>query len=366
VLINGNELWSKTATGPNVTNTPLGIQLDSDGNPYVLVNSATASHTQQAVIDKFNPPGDVLASFGPPAIGYAPIFHVDAKGNSYLAGSNASDTASVVVKFTLTGSTAWIHSLSAAVLPIEVASAITTDPSGQVFLAQTNTDPTPNNGDDISVLSLDTNGNERWLARYAHPNRSGQDMAVALTVNSAGEPYAAGFVQVSGETQVATVKLESTGKLARARLYPNTPGGDQAQAIAGAGSNLFLLASMSNTSTGAGGTSIIDYVQDAAEVSPSSLTFASQPEKTQSAPQSFTLTNTTEVEMTQISFDVTGDFHVINNCPTSLAPGASCKVGVTFTPTTTGTRSGTITVDDDWAGSSANPQTVKLTGTGVS
>jgi hypothetical protein len=362
---NGNELWSKTAPGPNVTNTPLGIQLDSNDNPYVLVNSATASHTQQGVIVKFDPSGDVLASFGPSVIGYAPIFQVDAQGDSYVAGSNPSDTADVVAKFTPTGGTAWVHSLSAAVLPIELPVGITTDPAGQVFLAQTNADAVSDNGDDIAVLSLDANGNERWLARYAHPNRSGQDSAAALTVNSAGEPTVTGYVQVSGETQVATVKFLSTGTLAWAQLYPSTPGGDSGEAITGAGPNVFVLATISNPSTGAGGTVIIDYVQDAAKVSPSGLTFGSQAEKTQSAPQSFTLTNTAEVAMTQISFSITGDFQLINNCPTSLAAGASCTVGVTFTPTATGTRTGTVTVHDDWGGSTTNPQTVTLTGTGT-
>jgi hypothetical protein len=358
----GRELWSKTAPGPNVTNTPLAIQLDSNGNPYVLVDSATASHTQQAAIDKFDPSGDVLASFGPGVVGYAGGFHVDAQGNSYVDGSNPADTAPIIAKFTPTGATAWAHNVAN-----NLGSAyITTDPAGQIFIAQNSPDAVSNNGADISVLSLDANGNERWLARYAHPDRPGADSALGLSVNSAGEPYVTGYIQVSGGTQVATVKFESTGTLAWAQLYPSTPGGDQPEGITGAGPNVFVLAGISNPSTGAGGGVIIDYVQDAAKVSPRSLTFGSQAEKTQSAPQSFTLTNTAEVEMTQISFDISGDFQLINNCPTSLAAGASCKVSVTFTPTATGTRTGTVTVHDDWAGSTSDPQTVTLTGTGVS
>jgi hypothetical protein len=364
---NGKELWSKTAAPvPNIVNSPTAIGLDSSENAYVLVNSSTASHTEESVIVKFDPAGDVLVSFGQNVLGDIPVLHIDAQGNSYVSGSGgATNDVPIAAKFTSSGATAWVHNLSKAVQPVELPVGITTDSGGQIFIAQTSPDPASNNGFDIAVLSLDANGNERWLGQYAHSNRSGEDSASALAVNSFGEPYVTGFVEVSGGTQVATVKFESTGKLAWAELYPSTPTSAQAEAIAAAGPSLFVLASVSNPSTGAGGTSIIDYVQDAAEVSPASLTFGSQAEKTESVPQFFTLTNSAELEMTQISFDITGDFQLINNCPTSLAAGTSCKVGVTFTPTATGTSTGTVTVHDDWAGSTTNPQTVKLTGTGT-
>jgi pectate lyase len=59
----------------------------------------------------------------------------------------------------------------------------------------------------------------------------------------------------------------------------------------------------------------------------------------------------------------TGDFSVTsNNCITSLAAGSSCMVGVSFTPTAEGTRTGTLSFSD-WAKSS--PQTVNLVGSGV-
>src|SRR5262249_19147351 len=44
------------------------------------------------------------------------------------------------------------------------------------------------------------------------------------------------------------------------------------------------------------------------------------------------------------------------------AAGANCKVGVKFAPTTTGAKSANVSVADNAAGS---PQTVPLTGTGV-
>jgi hypothetical protein len=365
---NGKELWSKTAAPvPNLVNSPTAVGLDSNENAYVLVNSSTASHTEESVIVKFDPAGDVLASFGQNVLGDIPVLHIDPQGNSYVSGSGGTaNDVPIAAKFTSSGATAWVHNLSKALQPVELPVGITTDSAGQIFIAQTSPDAAGNNGFDIAVLSLDANGNERWLGLYAHPNRSGQDMAAAVAVNSAGDAYVTGYaVRPSGITDAATVKFESTGKLAWAELY--APSGDTGagEAIAAAGPNVFVLAGVSNPSSGAGGTSVIDYVQDAAEVSLTSLTFGSQAEKTESVPQFFTLTNTADVEMTQISFDIAGDFQLINNCPTSLAAGTSCKVGVTFTPTATGTSTGTVFVHDDWAGSTTNPQTVKLTGTGT-
>src|SRR6185312_8683760 len=59
----------------------------------------------------------------------------------------------------------------------------------------------------------------------------------------------------------------------------------------------------------------------------------------------------------------TGDFAVTsNNCVTSLAAGSSCLVGVTYTPSAEGARTGALSFSD-WAKSS--PQIVNLSGSGV-
>ncbi len=55
-------------------------------------------------------------------------------------------------------------------------------------------------------------------------------------------------------------------------------------------------------------------------------------------------------------------FGETDDCSGSLVSGSSCTISVTFTPTVTGTESGTLTVTDDAPG---NPQTVSLSGTGV-
>ena len=78
-----------------------------------------------------------------------------------------------------------------------------------------------------------------------------------------------------------------------------------------------------------------------------------------------TLTNnlTTALAISSITFTGAdpGDYAQTNTCGASLAAKSHCTISVTFTPTTTGTRTATLNVID-----SANntPQTVTLKGTG--
>ena len=61
------------------------------------------------------------------------------------------------------------------------------------------------------------------------------------------------------------------------------------------------------------------------------------------------------------SIAVTGDFSEQNNCGKALAIGKSCTVQVVFKPTTTGLRTGAITIKDDTLGAT---QQIALKGTG--
>ncbi len=99
-----------------------------------------------------------------------------------------------------------------------------------------------------------------------------------------------------------------------------------------------------------------------ASVSPTSLTFASQTTGTTSAAQTVTLSNTGNAALTITSIAASGDFVETNTCGSSVAAGANCAISVTFTPTASGTRTGTLSITDNASGS---PQTVSLTGTGT-
>src|SRR5439155_516230 len=104
-------------------------------------------------------------------------------------------------------------------------------------------------------------------------------------------------------------------------------------------------------------------------LSPASVSFGSQAVNTTSAAQAVTLTNNGSSALTITSVSITGpnsgDFAQTNNCPLSpstLAASPRCALHVTFTPTATGARSGTLSVADNAAGS---PQTASLSGAGT-
>jgi hypothetical protein len=97
-------------------------------------------------------------------------------------------------------------------------------------------------------------------------------------------------------------------------------------------------------------------------VFPSSLTFGLQTINTTAPAQLVSLTNTGADTLNITSIAAGGDFASVSNCGTTLAAGASCGVSVTFTPTATGSRTGTLAFVDDASGS---PQQVTLTGTGA-
>jgi FG-GAP-like repeat/Abnormal spindle-like microcephaly-assoc'd, ASPM-SPD-2-Hydin len=98
-----------------------------------------------------------------------------------------------------------------------------------------------------------------------------------------------------------------------------------------------------------------------AQLSPTSLTFAAQTVGTTSTPQVVTLSNSGSLALSLTSITASAGFAQTNNCGSSVAAGGACNITVTFTPTATGTQTGSITVVDNAVGGS---QTVGLTGTG--
>jgi hypothetical protein len=98
-------------------------------------------------------------------------------------------------------------------------------------------------------------------------------------------------------------------------------------------------------------------------LSPNSLTFASQAIGTTSAPQIVNLTVAGNAPLNIAQIVTSGDFAQTNNCPNSIPVGSGCTIKVTFTPTTGGTRSGSLTVEDN---APNDPQNVSLSGTSPS
>jgi len=102
--------------------------------------------------------------------------------------------------------------------------------------------------------------------------------------------------------------------------------------------------------------------------SPASLTFAAQAVGSTSAAKMVTLTNNAGTAMSGISFVASGDYAAFATgatpCGASLGAHAKCTIGVTFTPSASGTIKGAVTVTYSGVAPNFSPQEMSLTGTG--
>jgi sugar lactone lactonase YvrE len=103
-----------------------------------------------------------------------------------------------------------------------------------------------------------------------------------------------------------------------------------------------------------------------ATVSATMVAFGPQQTGAASAQQQVTLTNTGSAALTITSVAVNGTnetaFAIQNSCGTSLAAGANCTIGGSFTPSAAGAMTATLVITDNASGS---PQKVGLSGVGV-
>jgi hypothetical protein len=101
--------------------------------------------------------------------------------------------------------------------------------------------------------------------------------------------------------------------------------------------------------------------------SPASLTFPGQALGTLSAIQTVVVQNTGTITLNTTQVSITGDFAETDDCTQEpVMPGDACTVEVTFTPSQTGPRTGTLTVYGNIAGGATGGQvTVALNGTGL-
>ena len=95
------------------------------------------------------------------------------------------------------------------------------------------------------------------------------------------------------------------------------------------------------------------------------LTFPDEIVGTESAAQDVTVMNTGNAALLISSITTTGDFAAPTTCVGSISAGTSCTISVTFTPTSAGTRSGTLVIGDNNDGRTGSTQTVTLVGTGT-
>ena len=100
----------------------------------------------------------------------------------------------------------------------------------------------------------------------------------------------------------------------------------------------------------------------AVSISPGKLNFGNQTINTTSAKESVTIKVSGVNSVNVGAITASSDYTVTNTCGSSIVGGGSCKIGVTFTPTQTGSVPGTLTIND---ADLSSPQIVNLSGSGT-
>ncbi len=322
-LVFSSGLYTETTLYQSLDLTPTGgLIMDSSGNLYGVGRSSGNDHGGIFILARDasgSYAGSTLFSFdSSPANSYSPWGNLatDAVGNLYgvtFTGGTAGQ--GFVYEFTLHAATP-LASLSASSVgfgatPIGATAApqpVTVSNTGNAVLNFT----TIAASGDFSIVA-----GESTTCATAASLAAGASCAVSV----AFAPTAAG-------TRTGTLAFDD-----------NAAGSPQTVALSGSG-----------TSAAAVG------------LAPASLTFAAQVLQSSSSTQAATLVNTGNAPLAITSVTASGDFTETNTCGTGLAANDSCTISVSFTPTATGSRTGTLTVTDNASGS---PQTVALSGQGA-
>ena len=215
-----------------------------------------------------------------------------------------------------------------------------------------------NNGNGTVGVLMNINGPATTTALASSPNPSsfGQAVMFAAAVTPQGGGTPTGTVTFfDGTTRIGNFPLSSgVATLTTSMLAEGTHS---------------MTATYNGDTNFAPSTSPVlgQIVQEAiADLSRGGLNFGNQTVHIPSARQSVTLRNLGNINLTISLIQIIGtnssDFAQTNNCPSSLPPNNRCKISVTFTPTTTGTRNAAISITDN---DPSSPQSVSLGGVGV-
>jgi len=319
---NGNVLWDSLNDFVNVPdpNSRDSLGLDSSGNIY-MEGSAPYNPGQTgnlAYAAKYDPDGTLLweteaapACTNSQGFGYGSTIGVDTLGDAFLTSQNCSGKATVT-KFDPSGNLLWQKSYAGTSNSKPIASYLNGEGDLYVLAQAQSTETNSTSNPDFLTLKYGSAGNLQWATRFNGIDNTSASVPVAM---------------------------------------------------AASGGDLFVTGSIGPTTDNPTDWATIDYVQDAADATPTNVAFSSQTIDTTSAPQSVTLKNTSSSEDLDIrSIQMSGPFSETNNCSSEIVANGSCTIQVTFTPTSSGAQSGSLSVYDQWAGT---PDVVKLTGTGA-
>lgn len=180
--------------------------------------------------------------------------------------------------------------------------------------------------------------------------------AQAVTVsNPTGDAASVSGIQVTGDfaqTNNCGSSIAAGGSCTVNVTFSPTAAGSRTGSLTVNAGGVTNTVSLSGTGTAPG---------PVLSANPASVSFADTLVGNDSDAKTVTVTNSGTTTATVSGVSTSGDFSQSNNCST-LAVNASCTVNLGFTPTASGARTGTLTIDSD---ANDSPTTVALSGNGI-
>jgi uncharacterized delta-60 repeat protein len=212
---NGAKKWEAQYDGPvpgGGYNQPVGIAVDSTKNVYVAgkVYDPASGYDYAAV--KYDVNGNqkwVKRYDGPDKLDDIPNAMVlDSANNLYVTGGSKTSSSSsefATVKYDTNGVKKWVGRLSGAAKGEDAALAIAADNAGNIYVTGYSWGTVTKN--DFLTAMYDAAGLEKWTKRYDRAIGGGDDVPVAIGVDSAKNVYVTGTSDnVNGLSEYTTIK----------------------------------------------------------------------------------------------------------------------------------------------------------------
>src|SRR4029077_5704291 len=362
-----------TPCWPSPYNVVSGISLDASGNAYVtgttntynfpvttgvyLTSNTTQQDADIGFVSKFSGAGSLDYSTYFYGSGGDPVsisaIAVDGSGSAYVTGVAVSDGT-----FPVTSTS--ICDPGSAGFACSYAFVTKFDSAASTLLYSTFLGP--NNFASPQAIALDGNNNAYILAdtrsaAFGITNgmelySNGLDVLLVEIDPAATTELLATYIGGAGDDEASGMALDSNGNIyvtgsTNSADFPTTQ--SAFQTVAGGNADAFIAKIGPASAPGV-------------SLSPYSLQYASLAVGSSSQPQTVMLRNMGSSPLTISSITASGDFSESDDCGTGVSAAASCTLSVTFTPSAAGTRSGSVVIRDNAAGS---PHVISLTGFGT-
>jgi len=214
---NGNQLWVSRYNGPaNKTDYAQAVVIDFEGNVIVSGHSSGKGTSLDATTIKYDGQGRQLwiARYDGPAHrdDYAYAIAADDGGNTYVSGysfGKGTEHDFLILKYDPNGQLLWVARYNPPRNRDDICETIAIDAEGNVYV--TGIDRTSKTSYDFATLKYSSDGQKVWMARFGGPG-SNFDAAKAIAVDLDQNVYVAGF-SYEGEKQYdyVTIKYDSNG-----------------------------------------------------------------------------------------------------------------------------------------------------------